>query len=385
MKKTICCLMVLIQLLFPALTQASSANPFLDDLPINMPQEGGMSEQDSSLYLQDTPTDADQDSIIETRSDISVSSSSNERQALTGFFGVLAIIGLMSSEPELALGALAGAAIVNADNLPQLANEVTQGIEQAANSLSQLAQQLEAELAALSDALSGISRPDRPSPTATRPTQPPPPTTPTRPTPSRPTRPTGDLSMSGQTTSPSDNVSSPSDASRSVEELRAEMRRTHNVNPVDGSARWTSAQLAATNNLLSTLPNSFKRHTQNIKRERLISNHPNVLGSVALGIPTVNIADSATRSRSTWEGTIIHEMTHTFQANNREITARWERQFWNGNRPRSASVSHYGNTCPLEDMAEAVRAYWQAGPRMKQSHPDRYEFVRQFIMDGKEF
>lgn len=266
----------------------------------------------------------------------------------------------------------------DADSIAQVINDVSQAVQEVIPAVQSAVQ-------SISDAFSGISNPGRPTTTTTTICIPVTPETSststtgvTIPSPSSENVTTGSPSSS-----PADQVGA--DASASVQQLKEEMRSRHGINAVDDTSRWTSEHLAATNRVLDTLPESFKRHTQNIRRRNMISNHPNVLGAVVMGVPTVHVADSAFRSRSLYEGTLIHEMTHTFQANNRDITDLWNRQFWSGNRPRSASVSAYGNSNALEDMAESVREYWQNGSNMKRTHPDRYEFIRRYVMDGEEY
>ena len=84
-------------------------------------------------------------------------------------------------------------------------------------------------------------------------------------------------------------------------------------------------------------------------------------------------------------GILVHEMTHAFQNQHKDIEAAWKAQFWNGKSPKSSSVSDYGNTIDYEDMAESVRVYYMEGPTMKANFPDRYEFIKTRIMGGKEF
>jgi len=163
------------------------------------------------------------------------------------------------------------------------------------------------------------------------------------------------------------------------------MAAKYGINAVDGDgAVWSQRQLEEANKVLSTLPAGFRGCTKSIQRDSMFHS-PNVLGYVRMGIPTVHMLNSSCRE-GTFQGTMVHEMTHTFQANHPDITRLWQQTFWpNGRNPSPPSVSSYGNTQPVEDMAEAVRAYWQSGSRMKQTHPDRYEFVKKYIMEGKEF
>ncbi len=167
--------------------------------------------------------------------------------------------------------------------------------------------------------------------------------------------------------------------------LKAEMSAKYGIKAVDGDgAVWSQRQLEEANKVLSTLPEEFRKCTKNIQRDAMFHS-PNVLGYVQMGIPTVHLLNSCCQM-GTFQGTLVHEMTHTFQAYHPDITRMWQQTFWaNGRSPSPPSVSGYGNTQPVEDMAESVRQYWQAGSYMKQTNPQRYEFVKKYIMGGKEF
>ena len=163
------------------------------------------------------------------------------------------------------------------------------------------------------------------------------------------------------------------------------MASKYGINAVDGDgATWSLRQLEEANKVLAALPASFRGNTKNIQRDSVFRS-PGVLGYVRMGIPTVHLMNSA-MSMGTFQGTLVHEMTHTFQANNPGLTSMWQSMFWaNGRSPNPGSVSQYGNSQPVEDYAESVRTYFQAGSRMKSSHPDRYAFIRDNVMGGKEF
>ncbi|MBI3039791.1 hypothetical protein HYY75_12230 [bacterium] len=169
--------------------------------------------------------------------------------------------------------------------------------------------------------------------------------------------------------------------------LKGEMKAKFGITASDGDgAEWSQRQLEEANKVLATLPESFRSSTKTIQRDAIYRS-PGVLGYVRMGIPTVHLLNSSTR-QGTFQGTLVHEMTHTWQAEHMNVTNQWERTFWpqgkfGGARP--PSVSQYGNSQPLEDMAESVRQYWQAGSQMRRTHPDRYEFIKKYVMQGKEF
>lgn len=201
-------------------------------------------------------------------------------------------------------------------------------------------------------------------PTPTKPTTPTPPTTPTAPTtPPATTPPSGTSSSAG---------------------LKAEMKAKYGITAADGDgATWSQRQLEEANKVLATLPAGFRSNTRTIQRDAQFMS-PGVLGYVRMGIPTVHLLNSSCYDK-TFQGTLVHEMTHTFQANNPQLVNAWKNQFWSSGRPNPYSVSSYGNTQPVEDFAESVRSYWQNGANMKKSQPERYEFVRRYVMEGSEY
>ncbi len=173
--------------------------------------------------------------------------------------------------------------------------------------------------------------------------------------------------------------------------LKAEMRSKYGINATAGygGADWSARQLEEANKVLATLPERFRSCTKNIQRDAggLPGMPPGVLGWVQPGIPTVHLLNSACY-QGTFQGTLVHEMAHCFQANFPAVQSAFERQFWPNGRyggPVSSSVSSYGNTQPVEDFAESCRQYWQAGSYMRQTNPARYEFIKQYVFDGKEF
>lgn len=170
------------------------------------------------------------------------------------------------------------------------------------------------------------------------------------------------------------------------EGLKADMAAKYGIKAISSDVNWTQRQLEEANKVLDTLPEGFRGCTKNIQRDSMFQS-PGVLGYVQMGIPTVHLLSSCCQM-GTFQGTLVHEMTHCFQAEHPDITNAWTAKFWPNGRyggPSSSSVSSYGNTQPVEDFAESVRAYWQNGPRMKQAYPDRYAFIQQYVMSGKEY
>jgi hypothetical protein len=189
------------------------------------------------------------------------------------------------------------------------------------------------------------------------------------------------------TSPPPTTTPTPTVPSGGVSTQKAFMRQQFGITAKDGDgAVWSEAQLKAANAVLAKLPPHFRSFTKTITRDRMYRN-ANVLGYVRMGIPEVHLTNSACKE-GTFQGTLVHEMVHTFQAENPTITRSWEKTFWPLGKfvgPIPRSVSSYGNTQPLEDMAESVRMYYQSGARMKQEQPKRYEFIKTHVMSGREF
>lgn len=157
----------------------------------------------------------------------------------------------------------------------------------------------------------------------------------------------------------------------------------------NGTAQWSLSQLQQTYELLTKLPPSFIAETKMIQRIATTSLGPNVGGYVSSNAPRVYLTNHGTASMTF---VLVHEMAHCFHFAKDDVFSRWQSQFWNGRNgysgsgsQKSPSVSSYGNSNAMEDFAESVRAYYMNGPSMKRTHPDRYEFVKQYVMAGVEY
>lgn len=169
--------------------------------------------------------------------------------------------------------------------------------------------------------------------------------------------------------------------------LKSQMKANYGITAQDGDgAAWNEKQVTAASAVLARLPARFRGCTKTITRDRIFQS-ASVLGYVRLGIPTVHIMNSAC-TEGTFQGTIVHEMTHCFQSANPSVNTAWSQKFWPNGRAggaRPASVSSYGNTQPIEDFAESVRVYFQSGASMKASQPERYDFIKKYVMGGVTF
>ncbi|MBF0543844.1 MAG: hypothetical protein HQM08_05410 [Candidatus Riflebacteria bacterium] len=195
---------------------------------------------------------------------------------------------------------------------------------------------------------------------------------------------TVNTNTSVDTSSTANTPTNPTTSGSSIAGLKAQLQASYGISADENGAKWTQKEIQAANDIMATLPKAFWSCTKSILRETSYMS-PNVLGYVQMGIPQVHLENSCCYN-GTFQGTLVHEMTHNFQAAHPDVTNAWENQFWpNGNSPVSSSVSAYGNTQPLEDFAESVRTYWQSGPEMKAQYPDRYQFIKDNVMGGKEY
>lgn len=169
--------------------------------------------------------------------------------------------------------------------------------------------------------------------------------------------------------------------------LKGSIKSKFGIDAADGDgAAWNDPQYDRAYKVLANLPSAFRRCTKTIVRDKYFRSS-SVLGYVRMGIPTVHLLNSCCKE-NTFQGTLVHEMTHCFQAANPKINTMWAKLFWPNGRagkPKSSSVSSYGNTQPIEDFAESVRVYFQSGSAMKSRYPDRYDFIKRYVMSGREY
>lgn len=167
------------------------------------------------------------------------------------------------------------------------------------------------------------------------------------------------------------------------------LKEKFNITIENGSSQWSLSQLKQTYELLTKLPPSFTANTKMIQRIASTSLGANVGGYVSSGAPRVYLTNHGTNSMTF---VLVHEMAHCFHFAQSGVFAQWQSQFWGGRNGYSgsgnqvsSSVSSYGNSNSMEDFAESVRAYYMNGASMKRTHPDRYEFVKKYVMAGVEY
>ncbi|RCK78862.1 MAG: hypothetical protein OZSIB_1012 [Candidatus Ozemobacter sibiricus] len=208
---------------------------------------------------------------------------------------------------------------------------------------------------------------------------------------------TGGTSTGRTPGSTSDGTSTGSTGDGSAEGLAGEIRSQFGITLRNGpnedigagfscsAGQWSASELRLMRDVLARLPAGFRRCTTVIQSNGRIQGPQFECAGLydpATGLMRISktcLADGSFR------GTLVHEMTHAFQRSNPTIEQQWTRLFWAGNRPRTSSISDYGNTNPAEDMAECVRVYFEDSATLRAQDPARYNFIKQFIMSGQEY
>lgn len=157
---------------------------------------------------------------------------------------------------------------------------------------------------------------------------------------------------------------------------------------LDQFKTWSVTQLFMLYQTLYSLPRTFVQYTKQLFRQAVAFGNKNILGYMYWSRPyRVYICDSAF-NYGQFAGTVVHEMSHIFDANT-AIQKQWQSQFYKLSSGRyvytSSPPTGYGCTSIKEDIAESVRCYWADGESMKKRCPERYEFIRQYVMSGAEY
>jgi hypothetical protein len=199
--------------------------------------------------------------------------------------------------------------------------------------------------------------------------------------------------------------------------MRSYVQQKYGINCSDGQgATWSINQLNAADEAFDSLPPFFREATQVVYRDGPAPSFapPTTLGYVIVPQRKIHMLDLSTKMtqglynslvaaygrapteeeqmyalKKNFQGTLVHEMTHTFQNTYPQIYNSWKQSFNHASSPTS-----YGKTQPAEDMAESVRVYWSGGRISNgkfisnsgvQMDLARYEFIKTHIMKGKEF
>jgi|GEM_PF-6574283 len=160
----------------------------------------------------------------------------------------------------------------------------------------------------------------------------------------------------------------------------------------NGTAEWTLANLRSIYNMFLKFPAKFYNCTKYIQRISTTSLGAGVGGYVNGGDPS-RLYMTTLGVNYDLCAIVVHEMTHCFQLNgNAGVLNSWASQFWGARNAYSGQLqavsappTEYGRTNVYEDMAESVRLYFSSPSSLKTSYSDRYQFIKNYIMNGVEF
>ncbi len=184
------------------------------------------------------------------------------------------------------------------------------------------------------------------------------------------------------------NLPAPPNPYDGIEPEKEYLARFISITAEDYDTEWRASELYNAIEIIAELPVPFRSCTKGLRRIKAGRN-AEVAGFVEMNVAPVVFLTNAGADYRGISGWLVHEMTHCFQMTHPDTIEAWEDNFWSGfaffSAPKTPSVTDYGNTSAKDDMAESVRKYVTLGKLMKESFPDRYEFIRVNIMAGIEF
>lgn len=146
------------------------------------------------------------------------------------------------------------------------------------------------------------------------------------------------------------------------------------------AANWTSEQVKKLDEILSTIPAGFRRCTSGFSMQEKITENESGGDIGGLGGDPIILSKGMTGgNEDDFKHLVSHEMTHEFQRKNPDIARQWASAFWPNGKPAKSSITDYGNTNFMEDMAECVAEFFKNPEKLKQHDPVRYEFVKNKI------
>jgi hypothetical protein len=174
-------------------------------------------------------------------------------------------------------------------------------------------------------------------------------------------------------------------------EIAQKIREKFGIEIVNAEYTWTAQELKMTYEILSELPMSFVQKTRVLAKgssEKVFPGMGNCAGFASGSSITITPLGF-----SDYKRVLIHEMGHCFHFQTYELQNQFQQKFWSGRNGYSGSagganppaISQYGGSNVMEDMAEAIAYYVVYGKSMKQMSPERYELVKNLVMEGKEW
>ncbi|OGK06408.1 MAG: hypothetical protein A2W80_11015 [Candidatus Riflebacteria bacterium GWC2_50_8] len=215
----------------------------------------------------------------------------------------------------------------------------------------------------------------------------------------------------------------PQPSTDSKEAVRAAIKAKYGISAIAGQNQdWSENQLRAADEALASLPSFFRKCTDTVYRDGPPYDPripPSAAAYVIVPQHKVHMLDLSAQMtqgaynslcaaygraptkdeqmaylKHNYKRTLVHEMTHCFQNTYPQVMQTWSRKFWPGGRLAGQCPTGYGRTQPVEDMAESVATYWTGGTIkngvfVSRSGAvmdlERYNFIKKYIMDGKEY
>lgn len=215
----------------------------------------------------------------------------------------------------------------------------------------------------------------------------------------------------------------PQPATDSKEAVRAAIKAKYGISAIAGQNQdWSENQLRAADEALASLPSFFRKCTDTVYRDGPPYDPripPSAAAYVIVPQHKVHMLDLSAQMtqgaynslcaaygraptkdeqmaylKHNYKRTLVHEMTHCFQNTYPQVMQTWSSKFWPGGRLAGQCPTGYGRTQPVEDMAESVATYWSGGTIkngvfVSRSGAvmdlERYNFIKKYIMDGKEY
>ncbi len=208
------------------------------------------------------------------------------------------------------------------------------------------------------------------------------------------------------------------------ESIRAAVKAKYNISLTDGTngCSWSENQLKAADEAFGELPAFFRGCTDAVYRD----GQPNASFIPASALAYVMVpqrkvhmldlsvsmtqgaynsmvaaygraptqAEQMAYLKHNFKRTLVHEMTHCFQNTYPQVYQSWASRFWPGGRLTGTCPTGYGRTQPAEDMAESVATYYTGGSIRNgvfvsrsgaTMDMNRYNFIKQYVMNGKEY
>lgn len=203
-----------------------------------------------------------------------------------------------------------------------------------------------------------------------------------------------------------------------VTELKQDIKNYFNIDVYDGTEKWTATELKLVSDILLSLPKDFCNPAVNTimrmkegsgakaKRTRGSYENNGVIKMTNISLLSSQFKNSPAPIMYQFAGTFVHELTHAQQfynpINNSIFDNPYENPLvikyaeitgWIINARNRSSYniseklypSEYSKKNVLEDMSEASKFYYCNGNYLKENFPERYEFLKEHLFNGRQY